>query len=126
MTQTYFRVQAGDDNRDLTDPAEQISRAWGHWHLDDADRHSDRVGVSVCASREVLARYLAGKGSGIPYGLPGWVLVELRGDISDDRPIDFTDGELLVHPTEIVAVAPIDEAFFDLIGAAYDELEASR
>lgn len=120
MTQTYFRVQSGDRlATDLLDPAAQISLAWGHDHLE--DRRTDRVGVSVCASREELAQYLATFGAGIPYGMPGWVLVEVRGDVSDDQPLDAEGGEFLVHPTEIVSVAAIDDEFFDLIGAAYEE-----
>ncbi|GAA2644483.1 hypothetical protein GCM10010399_92980 [Dactylosporangium fulvum] len=119
MTQTYFRVQSGDrPASDLLDAEQQISRAWGKDHLE--DRGTDRVGVSVCATREELAQYLATYGAGIPYGMPGWVLVELRGDISDDQPLDSEGGELLVHPTEIMSVAAIDDEFFDLIGAAYD------
>lgn len=116
MTTTYFRVQTSDrDPQDLLDPEHQISRAW---HREDLDR----TGVSVCASLEELAAYLAGPGSGIPYGLPDWVLIELRGDISDDQPLDAEHGELLIHPTEIVSVQPIPDSFFDLISAAYDNL----
>lgn len=37
--------------------------------------------------------------------------------------LDAEHGEYLVHPTEILSVAPIDDEFFDLIGAAYDALE---
>jgi len=115
MTKTYFRVQPAD--RDILDGA-QTSRAW---HRSEAEAQStDRSGVSVCGSREELAAYLATYGEGIPFGQAGWVLVELRGDVSDDQPLDGEGGELLVHPTEIVAVAEIDDAFFELIGAAYD------
>lgn len=122
MSETYFRVQSGDrDLADLLDPAEQISRAWGHEHLEDC--RTDRIGISVCASRDELARYLATYGGGIPYGLPGWVLVELRGEISDDQPLDAEGGELLIHPTEIVSAVPIDDELFELIGAAYDDTE---
>lgn len=117
MTQTYFRVQSGDrDVADLLDPTEQGSHVWGREMLD--DRSTDRVGVSVCDSRESLAAYLAG--TGIPYGTPGWVLVELRGEISADTPHDADRGEYLIHPTEIVACAPIDDDFFELISAAYE------
>lgn len=121
MTQTYFRVQSGD--RPATDLLEagQISRAWGR---DEDDARTNRSGVSVCAGREELAQYLATYGAGIPYGLAGWVLVELAGDISDDQPLDAEGGELLVHPTEIIAVAEIDDELFEMIGAAYDALEA--
>jgi hypothetical protein len=122
MTQTsYFRVQPGD--RPATDllAAGQQSRAWGREHM--VDDTTTREGVSVCASREELARYLATYGQGIPFGLPGWVLVELRGDESDDQPLDAEGGELLIHPTEIVACAEIDDDMFEMIGTAYDETE---
>lgn len=123
MTQTYFRVQSGADNpADLLVAENQLSRAWHEHHLDNAP--TTRTGVSVCATREALAGYLATYGQGIPFGLPGWVLVELRGDISDDQPLDAEGGELLIHPTEIVNVGPIDAAFFDLIGDALDAMEA--
>lgn len=121
MTQTYFRVQPADrPTADLLEAGQQ-SHAWGREHLDD---NTTRDGVSVCASREDLAQYLATYGAGIPYGLPGWVLVELSGDISDDQPLDAEGGELLVHPTEIVACAEIDEAFFEMVSDAYDAATA--
>lgn len=125
MSETYYRVQSGDrDTNDLLDPAYQISQAWGHEHLD--DRRTDRAGVSVCDSREALAAYLAGPGQGIPFGSGGWVLVELRGVRSDDQPLDAEHGEYLIHPTEIVTVAQIDDEFLELIGAAYDAAESAR
>jgi len=123
MSETYFRVQSGErPASDLLDPAFQVSHAWGHEHFE--ERLTDRAGVSVCASRELLAQYLATYGAGIPFGLPGWVIVELRGEISDDQPLDAEGGEFLIHPTEIVAVGEIDDEFFDLIGDACDALEA--
>lgn len=115
MTKTYFRVQPV--GRDILD-GPQTSRAW---HRSETEAQAtDRSGVSVCGSREELAAYLATYGQGIPYGQADWVLVELRGEVSDDQPLDAEGGELLVHPTEIVAVAEIDDAFFQMIGAAYD------
>jgi len=121
MKQPYFRVQSGDrPTADLLS-AGQISAAWGKDHLEDRD--TDRSGVSVCSSREELATYLATYGAGIPYGLPGWVLVELTGDIGDDQPLDAEGGEVLVHPTAIIAVTEIDDEFFDMIGAAYDDAQ---
>lgn len=115
---TYFRVQAAwRDVNDLLDPAEQVSRAW---HRDDLDRD----GVSVCESREDLARYLATVGEGIPFGAGEWVVVELTGTPSDAEPLDADDGELLLHPTGIVSVRSMDDdGMFDLIGDVLDELE---
>lgn len=113
---TYFRVQDGAFNPAvLLDPERQTSQAWGRTDL-------DRKGVSVCESREELATYLAGAGSGIPYGSGGWVIVELEGEISDDEPVDAAYGEVLIYPTKVASVTPLDEEFFELIGAAYDVL----
>lgn len=121
-SQTYFRVQSGDRPAADLLTAGQVSMAWGRDHLE--DRATDRSGVSVCRTREELAAYLATYGAGIPYGQPGWVLVELCGEISDDQPLDAEGGEVLVHPTEVVAVAEIDDEMFDLIGDAYDAAAA--
>lgn len=115
MTPTYFRIQTADRNpADLLDPANQISY---HWNNIDSEEYT-RNGVSVCDSRETLAAYLAK--SGIPYGDGDWVIVELDGYYSDDEPYDAADGELLIHPTRIVSVNPMDDDFFELIAAAYD------
>lgn len=120
MTKTYFRVQAGDrDVTGLLAPDVQ-SRAWGHEHLEDDG--TTRNGVSVCESRDALAAYLATRGEGIEFGCAGWVLVELRGEISADQPLDADAGELLIYPTEIVKVALIDDELFEKIGNAYEQL----
>jgi len=117
--QTYFRVQSGDiDPATLLDPASQVSRAQQDFEGDTTER--TRQGVSVCDSRGSLAHYLATAGEGIPFGLAGWILVELEGTHSDDQPLDAAHGEYLIHPTRIVAASLIDDEFFDMIGAAYD------
>jgi hypothetical protein len=118
MTQTYSRIQtAGRDANELLDPANWISR---HWSEQD---DMARPGVSVCASIEDLAHYLAV--CGIPYGIGEWSIVELRGDRRyDATPCDLHAGELLVNPTKIVAVTPMGDDMYELIGAAYDALDA--
>lgn len=117
--QTYFRVQPGDRNpADLLDHTNQISRAWHDFEGDTTER--TRTGVSVCDSRETLAAYLATVGQGIPYGEGGWILIELTGTLSADQPLDAEHGEYLIHPTAIVNAAPIDDEFYETIGAAYD------
>lgn len=114
---TYYRIQTADrDVNDLLNPANHVSY---HWNNIDNEQYTRR-GVSVCESREDLAAYLAG--CGIPYGDGDWVIVELDGEISDDTPYDAEFGEVLIHPTEIVSVGPLDDEFFDLIGAAYDAM----
>lgn len=112
---TYYRVQSADrDVALLLDPAEQVSRAW---HRDDIDQD----GVSVCESHEALARYLVTAGEGIPFGAGRWVVVELAGEITFGHALDADEGELLIHPTTIVSVQPLD-VLDDLIAAAYDDI----
>ncbi len=113
--QRYYRVQPSD--RDIMD-GPQISRAW---HRDETEAQpTDREGVSACCSLEELAEYLATRGDGIPYGLPGWMLVCFVGDLSLEQPLDFEQGEVLVHPTDIVTCELIPDSFFAMIGEAYD------
>lgn len=112
---TYFRVQDGNRSLDqLLDP-DQVSGYWGRSDL-------DRPGVSVCESIEALARYLAG--TGIPYGLPGWVLVELEGEEIDGADaVDAADGEVLIRPTRVVSSQLIPDELFEEIGRIYEESE---
>jgi hypothetical protein len=114
-SRTYFRVQTADrDVTGLLDPEQQTSESW--------QGGAAQVGVSVCESREALAMYLAGNGAGIPIGAGEWVLVALAGELLGHG---ADDGELLVRPTQIVSVAPLDEDFYELIGAAYDAADAA-
>lgn len=118
MTQTtYYRIQTADrDPADLLAPENQVSY---NWNEIDSPEYTRR-GVSVCATLGDLARYLAG--SGIPYGVGSWVIVELAGEISDDTPCDGESGEILIHPTEIVSVRPLADEMYEMIGAAYDAM----
>lgn len=118
MTTTYYRVQAGDrDPAQLLD-AEQVSSYWGRSDL-------DREGVSVCESVEDLAAYLAGPGQGIPFGLPGWVLVELEGEEIDGADaVDADGGEVLIRPTRVVSCQLIPDELFEEIGRIFEENEA--
>lgn len=114
---TYFRVQTADrDPADLIDPDHgQVSFSWY------GPESYDRPGVSVCESLDALAYYLAN--SGIPIGAGEWVVVELDGDkIEGAKPMDAEYGEILVYPTGIVSVRPLDDEIFDMIGAAYDAM----
>ena len=117
MTETYYRAQTAD--RDPVDliGTDNISFSWY------GPQSYDREGVSVCASRDALAYYLAN--SALPIGIGEWVIVELEGDrIWDADPMDAELGELLVHPTAVVSVTPMDDEFFDLIGAVLDQMES--
>lgn len=113
---SFFRIQPADsDPRELLNPRNQFSHAWHEY-----DDRTTRNGVSVCGSRESLACYLATVGAGIPYGDGEWLLIELTGYFSDDQPLDAEFGEYLIHPTEIISAAPIDDEFWEMIGAAHD------
>lgn len=117
---SYFRVQAADrDANDLLDPGYQFSHAWA------GIGYADREGVSVCESLEDLAEYLASPvGNGIPVEVGSWVIVELEGDpVPDAAPVD-PEYEVLVRPTAIVSVWPVDDAFIAMIDDA-DEFLAS-
>lgn len=116
---TYFRVQDGARDLDeLLDP-DRVSSAWGGF-----DRH-DRPGVSALEGLDALAAYLAGPGSGIPYGQAGWVLVELEGEeIHDAQALDAAHGEVLIRPTRIVSSQLIPDELFEAIGRHYEENEA--
>lgn len=119
-TQSYYRIQTADrDVNNLLVAEHQTSEAWN------GNESATRSGVSVCDSLESLAAYLAGAGSGIPYGAGEWVIVEVAADsLSADEPCDAEDGEYLVYPTEILSVTPMGDDFFEMIGAAYDALAA--
>lgn len=109
----YYRIQTIDrDAADLLIASEQVSRDW-------ADEESTQDGVSVCESLEDLAIYLAGPGAGIPYGGGDWAIVEIEGAYLG-RGQD--NGEHLVRPTAIVSIREMDDALYDMIGAAYDAL----
>lgn len=117
MTETYYRVQTAD-----RDPADLIgTHHTSHsWY---GPESYDREGVSVCASREALAYYLAH--SALPIGIGEWVIVELEGDrVAGVTPMDAEVGEILVHPTEIVSVTPLDDEFYQVIGTIFDQMES--
>lgn len=109
---TWFRIQEAHRNpADLLDPEQQQSHAWG---CDDV-----RDGISVCETRDDLARYLAG--TGIPIGAGEWVVVELAGDRLPVQGLDAALGEVLIRPTAIVAVTPADDDFYALVGTYWEE-----
>lgn len=118
MPSTWYRVQTADrDVTQLLDPEHWISEAWSG-----AEAH-ERRGISVCASLEDLAHYLA-LGT-LPIGADEWVVVELTGPLSTDRPVDADLGEYLLLPDTIVSVRTLDEAgMWDLIDQAYEALYA--
>ncbi len=68
-----------------------------------------RRGIAVFPSRAGLYRYLAERDADVG----DRVLVELEGELSEDVDLDADAGALLVHPTRIVAVQPLDAALLD-------------
>jgi hypothetical protein len=112
--ETYFRIQAADrDVTELLDP-EHVSYSWDNEEVFD-------LGTSTCATLEDLAAYIAQ--TGIPFGLGEWVVVEVAGE-NVRRGRDGHMGEWLVQVTEIVSIRPLDDAFYALIDAAYEALNA--
>jgi hypothetical protein len=65
---------------------------------------TERHGVAVFPSREGLYRYLAAKDADVEEK----VVVELEGPISDDLDLDADEGALLIHPSRLVGVEPLD------------------
>jgi hypothetical protein len=66
---------------------------------------TQRQGIAVFPRREGLYRYLAWKNDA---GVEGKVVVEVTGELSDDRDLDADHGALLVFPERLVSVEPLD------------------
>lgn len=82
----------------------------GKGHVEDV-----RAGVSVCADIETLAAYFTSRSLNVA----GDVLVELEGEESEDEDHDAADGALLIHPTRIVSVTPVEQsAIWEMLDVA--------
>jgi hypothetical protein len=68
---------------------------------------TERHGLAVFPSREGLYRYLAWKSDA---GVEGKVVVEVAGELSEDRDLDADHGALLVLPERVVSVERLDPA----------------
>lgn len=66
---------------------------------------TQRRGIAVFPAREGLYRYLAWKSDA---NVEGKVVVELAGEMSEDRDLDADHGALLVFPEELLSVEPLD------------------
>ncbi|HWA52876.1 MAG TPA: hypothetical protein VG816_01750 [Solirubrobacterales bacterium] len=66
--------------------------------------HTRRAGLAVFPAREGLYRYLAEKNANVR----DKVVVELEGQISEERDLDADVGALLVMPEQIASVVPLD------------------
>jgi hypothetical protein len=66
---------------------------------------TQRQGIAVFPVRAGLYRYLAWKNDA---NIEGKVVVELAGQLSEDRDLDADHGALLIFPEELVSVEPLD------------------
>ena len=73
----------------------------GTGHIDDTMRR----GVSVFPEVDGLYRYMLKRDA----DLDGCLLVELDGEESEDEDFDADEGALLIRPTAIVDVRPVDD-----------------
>src|SRR5690606_3256918 len=78
-----------------------------------------RLGVSVCREEEGVVDYLAHPGA----DFTDTVLVELEGEYSDEDGHDVALGEILVFPSRIVSVRPVDDEFIEAVAARRNELD---
>jgi RecJ-like exonuclease len=80
--------------------------------------HTLRRGVAVFPVRQGLYRYLAERDD----ELEGKVVIELEGQLGEERDLDADTGALLVLPSAIKAVQPLD---LSLIKSIRDRLDQS-
>jgi hypothetical protein len=80
---------------------------------------SSRDGISVFPDLDGLYRYMVKRGADLEEGC---TVVELVGPESEDDDFDADEGALLVHPTGIVEVHPVD---FERIDRLRKELSPS-
>ena len=106
---TEHECQSCKRGRDPSCPAcggrvryeEECPACEGSGELDDRSR----AGVSVFPDEQGLYRYMARRDADVD----GSVLVELEGRQSQDEDFDADEGALLVIPTEICDVRPVDK-----------------
>jgi hypothetical protein len=67
--------------------------------------HASRAGVSVFPDEEALYRYLLAHDARLEEGMR---LLELEGEPTDEPDFDADEGALLIRPTRIVGVRPLD------------------
>jgi hypothetical protein len=79
-----------------------------------------RRGIAVFPKREGLYRYLAWKNDA---SVEGKIVVELSGELSEDRDLDADHGALLIFPRELVSVEPLDAESVRAITARTGEEE---
>jgi hypothetical protein len=69
-----------------------------------------RRGVSACRSVEALYEYLSGRYAS---RLGQSVIVEMEADLAAEDDWDAADGAVLVLPTRIVSVTPVDPSMVE-------------
>jgi hypothetical protein len=140
-----IRIDRADrDMNELLDPANWVSCNWGgdtmrdcngcedcqedeayrgetHWRCyGERELEDTRYGISVMANEDALIEYLATVGP----DMDNCVLVEVEGDYSDEDGHDAHLGELLILPTKVVSIRPVDDDFVARVFAKIDEKEA--
>lgn len=78
--------------------------------------HTRRRGVAVFPAREGLYRYLAERDAEVA----GKMVVELEGELSEERDLDADTGALLLLPRRLVATQPLDTELIAAIRAGAD------
>jgi hypothetical protein len=63
-----------------------------------------RRGIAVFPTREGLYRYMAERNADVEDS----VVVELEGELGEERDFDADSGALLLHPREVVGTRPVD------------------
>lgn len=75
-----------------------------------------RRGIAVFPTREGLYRYMAERDADVE----GSVVVELEGELGEERDFDADSGALLICPRRIVAAQPVD---VELVAAIRDRAD---
>jgi hypothetical protein len=79
---------------------------------------TQRRGIAVFPARAGLYRYLAWKNDA---RVEDKVVVELTGQLSEDRDLDADHGALLIYPDALVSVEPLDPEVVHSIGTRVGE-----
>lgn len=88
---------------------EDCATCHGTGEIDDTVRE----GVSCCPTLDVLYAYFRGRHA----NLDNCVVVTLEGELADEEDWDADAGAVLIRPTRIVSVEPLDPAVIEEIEA---------
>lgn len=105
---SFFRINT---EKSLELGTNTVSRSWVGC--------DERSGTSAMCSLDELVTYFAGDECGVSLGrghMYGY-LVEFDGELSDAADLDAHEGAVLVHPTRVLSVEPIEARFEELVKA---------